>query len=346
MLPTSSRQIMCWLTPSPDSPTMGCYSSVLNFYVILICAARLSTVPALDQLCQRQQGLLHAALAPTTRRSHLSQMNCYFDFCDCYGLVSFPCSSEQACLYAAFLSEWMAPTSIINYLSAVWYRQRTLGYESHASSFILHQTIRGLRLCYTDSPSHRYPLSLGDLRLIFTELNPILPLDLVFWAATSLAFRALLRKCHYTVSRHSLLWSDLNLYPDHLVLIIRSSKTDQFSLKPHRIVINSSPGSDLCPVKWLYALARAHKPRDNDYIFRAPGPVGLSRITCNWFNFRLKQLASKIGLDPTCISSHSLGCDIADIRARGSWASSAIFRYLHHSEETLRMKDTVISEHL
>ena len=63
---------------------------------------------------------------------------------------------------------------------------------------------------------------------------------------------------------------------------------------------------------------------------------GLRRITCAWFNYKLKKLCSTVGLNSPLISSHSLrhgvaslmsalGCDIADIRAGGSWASSAIF---------------------
>ena len=228
----------------------------------------------------------------------------------------------------------MTPSSIVNYLSALWHRQKALGHCSHSSSWILQQTMRGLRRCFRPITVPRRPLSVGDLRLIFSNINTLLPLDLVFWAAVTLAFRALLRKCHYTVSTHSLLWSDIALYPDHLTLTIRSSKTDQFSVKPHPIVLNASPGSDLCPVFWLYGLARAHRPLECDFVFRAPGPGGLTRLSYHWFNNKLKELCSAVGLDSSHISSHSLhhggtslmsalGCDIADIRARGSWASSS-----------------------
>ena len=174
-----------------------------------------------------------------TRSSHLSQINCYFRFCSHYGLVSFPCSPEQACLFAAFLTEWMCPSSIINYLSALWYRQKALGYKSYSSSFIVHHTIRGLRQCFRAPTRSRRPLSVSDLRLIYPELNMLSPGDLVFWAVVTLAFRALLRKCHYTISSHSLVWSDLAINPNHLTLTIRSSKTDQFSIKSHRIVLKA-----------------------------------------------------------------------------------------------------------
>ena len=191
----------------------------------MICVVHLLPGPPLDQLIHRQQCLQQAALATSTRSSHLSQINCYFRFCSRYGLVSFPCSAEQSCLYAAFLCEWMTPASIVNYLSALWHRQKSLDYDSHSSSWILQQTMRGLKRCFSSTSSPRHPLSVGDLRLIFTGLNTLLPLDLVFWAAVTLAFRALRRKCHYTVSSHSLLWSDIALYPFTQYIFSRISRS-------------------------------------------------------------------------------------------------------------------------
>ena len=254
----------------------------------------------------------------------------------------------------AFLSEYMAHASIVNYLSAVWHRQLSLGFPSYSSDFILVQTLRGIRRSLSRQRPSRIPLSKLHLLSIFQELNTLLPADLTFWAAVTLAFRALLRKCHYTSSCHMLCWRDVSLYPDHVILVIRSSKTNQFSSSPHRVVLNSSPGSKLCPVFWLSELARAHNPCEVDPVFRIPIPGRLAPITYRWFNYRLKELASAIGLDSALVSSHSLrhggashmaslGADIADIRARGSWASSAIFRYLHHSDETLRAKDALVS---
>ena len=295
-------------------------------------------------------------MADATRRSHACQINCYFNFCACYALPAMLCCSRQACLYAAFLSEWMAPSSIINYLSALWRHHRAKGLPSYSSSYLLQQTIKGIRRSYTRSHTSRLPLSPGDLGLLFKELNTLLPEDLIFWSATTLAFRALLRCAHYTSSSHTLKWRDVTIYPDHLILVLRTSKTDQFSDCPHRIVINSSPGSPLCPVSWLSELLRVFHPQESHAIFCLPSRTGLVPITASWYNFRLKVLAAKVGLDSSRVSAHSLrhggasfmstlGCDIADIRARGSWASSAIFRYLHHSDDTLRVKDRLVSNY-
>ena len=251
----------------------------------------------------------------------------------------------------------MAPSSIANYISALWSHHRGLGLESHASDYRLQQTLRGIKRLGRSGRVPRHPLSLEDLKSLFATLNTILPDDLVFWSAVTLAYRSLLRKGHYTPSPHALRWRDVSIYPDHLVLIIPSSKTDQFSNNPHRIVLNSSPGSCLCPVKWITELSRAHSPLESDMLFRLPRPGGFIQMDYHWFNARLKQAASSIGLSPVAVSSHSLrhggasfmaslGSPMMDIRARGGWSSAAIFRYLHHSIDSLRTMDKLISERL
>ena len=269
--------------------------------------------------------------------------------------MSFPCSPQQACVYAAFLSEWMSPSSIINYLSAIWRHQQILGYPSYASDYLLQQTLKGIKRSFNRSRPQRLPLSTANLHQFLRCLNTLLPEDLTFWAATTLAFRALLRCSHYTRSRHTLRWQDVTMFPDHIILVLLSSKTDQFSEKPHRVVLNSSPGSPLCPVFWLGELYRAFHPSASDFVFCNLSPSRPTPITSSWFNLRLKDIAARVGLDHTRVSSHSLrhggasfmsalGCDIIDIRARGSWASSAIFRYLHHSDPSLKEKDLLVSK--
>ena len=324
------------------------------FYVILICAALHSTGVPLRKLRKRQKILQDAALAESTQASRRCQIACYERFCQSYRFKPYPCSPDQARLYATFLSNYMAPSSISNYLSALWNRHHLLGLPSHASDYRLLQTLRGILRLGRPAGLQRYPLSLLDLHSMFFEINTLLPLDLAFWSAVTLAFRGLLRKSHYTLSRHTLVWRDVSLYPDHLVIRINTSKTDQFGTRNHRVLLNASPGSPLCPVFWLGELARVQNPKELDYLIRVPSPHGLAPVSCRWFNFKLKILARRIGLDPTKVSSHSLrhggasfmsaqGSNLMDIRARGGWASSAIFRYLHHSDATLLKQDLLVS---
>ena len=171
----------------------------------------------------------------------------------------------------------------------------------------------------------------------------------------ALAYRALLRKSHYTTSPHTLRWRDLSLYPDHLVLLIPSSKTDQYSTRPHGIVLNASVGSFLCPVKWLTELAKVHKPLEDDYVFCLSHPGGFLPMDYSWFNSHLKDLSARVGLSLATVSAHSLrhggaslmaslGSTMMDIRARGGWSSSTMFRYLHHSVASLRLLDKTVSD--
>ena len=185
-------------------------------------------------------------------------------FCRDYYLTPFPCSPEQARIYATFLSNFMAPSSVANYLSALWSQHRLRGFPSHSTDYRLQQTLRGIHRLGRPSRAARLPLSPAELLSIYSELNTLLPLDLAFWAAVTLGFRALLRKSHYTFSRHSLRWRDVSVYPDHIVIRISSSKTDQFGTHGHRVLLNASPGSPLCPVFWIAELARVQHPMESD----------------------------------------------------------------------------------
>ena len=308
-------------------------------------------------LITRQRALQDAAWAASTRAARSSQLDCYKRFCILYSLDPFPCGSDQACLYASFLCDFMSPSSVTNYLSALWAHHRLLGLPTHQDDFRLRQTLRGIHRLGRPGRKPRHPLSLEDLHAIFLLINTYYPPDLVFWAAVSLAFRGLLRKSHYTPSSHTLHWRDLSLYPDHLVLLVPSSKTNQFGLRPHRIVLNSSPGSFICPVFWLSELARVQHPMESDVIFHLPIPGGLTPMEYSWFNDRLKHLSSLVGLSPVTVSSHSLrhggasfmaslGSPMLDIRARGGWSSSAIYSYLNHTVGALRAQDTRVATHL
>ena len=268
--------------------TLECMTSAQIFYQTIICAVPFTSGLPWMTIVDRQRTFQASAMAPSTRRSRASQINCYLQFCHSYGLHRFPCPASQAGFYATFLSEFMSPASINNYLSAVWSHQRSLGYPSYPDDYALKLTLRGIRRLGKSSRPSRHPLSAQELLLLYQELNTLIPGDLVFWCALTLAFRALLRKCHYNPSPHTLRWRDVSIYPDHLVLVLPSSKTDQFSDHPHKVVLNSSPGSALCPVFWLAELARVQNPLESDYIFRLPAPGGYYPLTYIFFNSKLK----------------------------------------------------------
>ena len=251
----------------------------------------------------------------------------------------------------------MSPASVSNYLSALWSHHRLLGLPAHQDDFRLKQTLRGIKRLGRPGRDPRHPLSLEDLHAMYSVINTYLPSDLVFWSALALAFRALLRKSHYTPSTHMLYWRDVSLYPDHLVIRIPSSKTDQFGVRLHRVVLNASPHSFICPVHWLHELVKVQHPLEDDPLFRVPLRGRLVPMDYEWFNTKLKHISSLIGLSPVTVSSHSLrhggasfmaslGSPLMDIRARGGWSSSAIFTYLNHSVDTLRVQDTRISSTL
>ena len=116
-----------------------------TYFVILTCVVLTLTGLSMNYLRRRQRKLQDAALAPRTRRSRECQLAYYSRFCECYGFNCFPCTPEQARLYATFLSHYMAPSSGANYLSALWASARSQGFPSHALDYRLHQTLRGIK---------------------------------------------------------------------------------------------------------------------------------------------------------------------------------------------------------
>ena len=203
----------------------------------------------------------------------------------------------------------------------------------------------------------RLPLSPQDLLKMYRHINTLLMGDLCFWSALTTAYRSLLRKSHYTVSPHVLLRRDVRVTKDFMILSITTSKTDQFGLSPHSIVLKASPGSPLCPVYHAYELSRVVEHKPSDPFFSHPCPGGTRPLTYSGFSTKLKSLAASIGLDPNLVSSHcirhggasflsSLNLPLEDIIQRGNWHSSSVSLYIHDSFQAQLTRDTPVATKL
>ena len=117
----------------------------------------------MDWILKRQSKLQDAAWAASTKKSRLSKINCYKNFCEQYQLTPFPCAAPQARIYASFLSDLMSPASVSNYLSALWSHQRSLGFEAYSSDYILSLIIKGIRRLHGSGRPVCHPLSKEEL---------------------------------------------------------------------------------------------------------------------------------------------------------------------------------------
>ena len=301
-----------------------------------------------SELYAAQRQFAADGISQATKATRRSQLRRYKKFCTRFKFKPFPCTAEIACVYATSLSPSLKPCSVRNYLSAVWYKQKMLGYIDYSEDFVLKQTLNGIERSYDASEDNtRYPLSALELLEMWKLLDVSVTGDKSFWVAVILCFRGLVRKCHVTNSIHMLRVKDITVHPAYLKIIIRSSKTDQYGHAPFDIYLHRMPGSPFCPVDLILELLQGSSNEDSllyTYLGRLRIP-----ISYGFMNSKLKRLAALLHLPVSRVSTHSLrhggttmlrdlGLPVDLIMRKGNWKSRAVYRYLHQSEhEMLRL---------
>ena len=206
-------------------------------------------------------------MAKTTLKTRRQQVKRYKKFCIKFSLKPFPCSAAQASLYAAYLADKLKPSSIRNYLSAVWYYQKIKGFPDHSSNFVFKMTLDGIERSSTNESIVRYPLSPDDMLGLYALLNMNLYADRLFWCALVLSYRAVLRCGHVSDSIHALKVKDVSVCKDHVRIHISSSKTDQFGRQPYDVYLQRNDESPLCPALLLLELTTVPGTNLNSKIF-------------------------------------------------------------------------------
>ena len=244
----------------------------------------------------------------------------------------------------------MAPVSVRNYLSAVWYRQKMLGFTDHSENFILKQTLMGIDRAYTAHLElERYPLTANDLLGFYSLLDMSLEDDRLFWLSAVLSFRGLLRVGHTTNSPHNIRVGQVVVSDFHSSIRIATSKTDQLGRSPFTVHLQHIPGSPLCIRSLLEGIIGSSSRKEFLLSHRVQGisfPVGYGFISS-----RLKGLAYKLGLPVSRVSTHSfrhggatllkeLGMPVSSVMLKGNWKSSAVYRYLHQSSRDLNVLES------
>lgn len=218
-------------------------------------------------------------------------------------------------------------------------------------SFLVKCTLMGAKRLLGDKVLSADPLLPSDLMLLYGHLDFKSFHDLMFWAAVCLAFRCLLRSCHYTGSIHHIKRNDVVFTSYGLCLTIRSSKTIQFRERELVVPVIASPGSALCPVRWLKKYLKVSKVKSSGPLFVVPGSK--SPMSYKFFSKRLSTLLAATNLKGN-FSSHSLrrgsatflsriGLPLHDIKTYGDWRSLSVLLYLSGDIETRLLKDGTVA---
>ena len=169
----------------------------------------------------------------------MSQWKTYLVFCSDHELDPLPAEMETILLYLAFLAESKSYNSIPNYLSAVWSLHKLHGYKHiDPSAFEITMTLRGIRRVIGSPVWEARPVTVYELRHIFSTLNLLSSEDIAFWLAILLCFRGLLRKSNVCELGLAILCSDVTFHSWGVLIHVRRSKTICFGERVLQIPFN------------------------------------------------------------------------------------------------------------
>ena len=271
-----------------------------------------------------------------------------------YGISTpFPLQEDILCSYVAFLAkEGLKHQSIKAYLTGIRYLQiqKSLGNPfANGGMPRLEYVLTGIKRVEAhcgSQPRTRLPITIDimqKLREVWLS-TPLLPDNIMLWAAACTAFFGFMRAGEFTVPSVEAydpevhlnlgdLALDSHTTPTIARLNIKQSKTDPF--RQGVGVFLGTTGSSICPVQALIQYIGVRSP--------SPGPLftlnnGLP-LTRNLLVQRLQSALRKAGLDDSHYNGHSFrigaatsaaqhGLEDSLIQTLGRWRSDAYRTYI------------------
>jgi len=313
----------------------------------------------LQALLEEQQRYEVEALARSTRGSYSTGAKAFVSFCvafACLGCLEplLPASDEVLAYFITFMSWFVAPSSIKNYLAGVrqLHLQRGHTWRPVSERHRVASTLQGVRR-YWDRPSKPVmPLTLQNLKEMSRHVEFGALSELSLWAAILVGFFGLFRKDNLTMGKEDACNSRAALVRDDVMFTedgetawfrVRYSKTIQCGERYHWVPLRRVPGSALCPVWAVRALMCATADRAGDSpLFVTEKQVGkkvqVVPLAHTGLVKGIKRLAAAAGLQPEEYAGHSLrrgGATAAKrlevhtlyIKTQGDWRSDCYERY-------------------
>ena len=291
------------------------------------------------------------SVSASTMKARVGQWECYLRFCHKYSFSPYPCTPHRAALYASHLATYMVYTSICNYLHAVIFYHKLHGHPPPVlRDSELRMTLQGIRRAESRVKNVKSPIFPQHLRAMGGVVES--KLDLVVFVASLFLFRCLLRVSHVIASPHEVRWSDLQFHSWGVAVTVRLSKTNQFGENIQVIPVCDARRSLLSLSYWLKRFLASSKC-DTVFVFRQYGFV----LTCGSFSSKLKELASRAGVNVPNLGSHSLrrggatwlssvGVPLEAIKDRGDWRSSCVEKYVREQWDVKLLRDQRVASML
>lgn len=228
----------------------------------------------------------------------------------------------------------------------------------------LQLTLRGIRKLHSSPTLHRLPLTADMLHKVGHAVHKGMygvKLDSALWAAICLGFFGALRCGEFTVSKQTdreflrvndiVFKQDIKLRTDHVVLNIRSSKTDPFRQGCHLVLF--ATGKFLCPYTAIrHHLAVRHWPPPHAPLLSVADELPLTKT--EFLNY-LHGALTRAGLSQDGISGHSLrkgfatsaaaaGIEDNLISTMGRWKSDCYKLYIRTPLSTVLSAQRAIAD--
>ena len=289
-------------------------------------------------------------MADSTKSARKSQWRIYLRFCDEFGLCGLPAEMDTILLYLAYLAQTRSYITIINYLSAVWSLHKLNGLQHiDPSLFEIQMTLKGIKRVLGDVRTQAKPITVKELRLMFSTLDMSDSQDIAFWLSLLLCFRGLLRKSNVVEPGMAVLLSDMEVTPWGVMLNVRRTKTITCKERVLSIPFLALPSSIFC-VKRFFLLLRlsvVYPSKDSQLISFMRGGRWI-RASYNWLGDKLSGISRTLGLSH--FTTHSLrrgsATALADadftllqIKDMGDWSSLAVLQYIIKSMEARKELD-------
>ncbi len=220
----------------------------------------------------------------------------------------------------------------------------------HSEHFLAKLALRGLARILDTPPTQARPITPGILLAFLPSLHLSRPFDSTVWAAFLVAFFAFARLSNlvpdstlsFDPTKH-FTRADFITRPDHLLVLFKWSKTNQFHSHITPVPLAAIPGSPLCPLGAFERMLRlVPAPQSAPAFCLPPQHLPLSRPL---FLKALASLISLAGASPKGFTGHSFrrggaSCAFAAgvpgelIKKHGQWRSDAYLRYLDFSLES------------
>ena len=298
------------------------------------------------------QRKLDSALKPGTKANYATAVSHLTAFFHKLNMEPrYPMEPADIGLYMLYLeAKGIGKGAIMNYLDGIRYFHLTMGLEAPPRS---HPVIKyALSQMRNSKARPRVPILPGMLRSLKSNLaaSAMNRLDkLAYWALATLTWHGFMRISEATANKaksfdraRTLLWRDITVTDQAILVTIKSSKTDTIG-RGHVIKIHAT-GSDICPVRAMIKYQHQSTNISDQPVFtRHTG----NAITKTSLNKILHQhcdsgLAGSIGK----VTSHSLrsgaattarlmGWTDTQIMGAGRWRSDAFRTYVALPETTV-----------